>query len=60
MLEDAGLQAGGLDQERLTVHIAAPHPRMQRALDLDRDPGQAEAALLGDRQLVRRAIPAPG
>ena len=52
VLEDAGLEAGGLDQERLTAHIAAPHPRVQRALDVDRDPGQAEAALLGDRQLA--------
>ena len=34
------------------MDIAAPHPRVQRALDVDRDPGQAEAALLGDRQLV--------
>ncbi len=52
VLEHAGLEARGLDQERLTPHIAASHPRMQRALDLDRDSGQAEAALHGDRQLV--------
>ena len=52
VLEDAGLEAGGLDQQRLTADVAASHPRVQRTLDVDRDSGQAEAALLGDRQLV--------
>ena len=60
MLEDAGLEPRGLDQERLTVDVAAADTSVQRALDVDRHPGQAEAAFLGDRQLVARAIPAPG
>ena len=50
VLEHARLQARGLDLDRLALGVAAADPRVQRALDVHRDPRQAEAALLGERR----------
>ena len=47
MLDHPCLEPGGLDQQRLAVDVEAADPRVQRPLDVDGDPGQAEAALLG-------------
>ena len=52
VLEDASLEARGLDRDRLAVDVTAGEASVERALDVHRHPRQAEAALLGYRQLV--------
>ena len=52
VLEDPRLEAGGLDHDRLAVDVEAADAGVQRPLDVHRDPRQAEAALLGDDDLV--------
>ena len=60
VLEDPRLEARGLEQDRLAVGVEAADAGVQRALDVDRDPRQAEAALLGDGPPRRRATRPPG
>ena len=52
VLEDARLKAGGLDPHRLAVGVETAEAGVKGALDVHRDPGQAQAALLGDHDLV--------
>src|SRR6187399_3187709 len=52
MLEHACLQARGLDPNRLAVDVEPAEACVQWPLDVHRDPGQAEATLLGDDGLA--------
>ena len=60
VLEDARLEPRGLDRDRLALDVAAGDAGVQRPLDVHRHPRQAEAALLGQRQLVREPTRSPG
>ena len=42
MLEDAGLEPGGLDRQGLAVDVQPADARVEGTLDLDRDPGKAQ------------------
>ena len=56
VLEDPGLEAGGLEADRVAVGVEPGDRDVQRALDVHRDPRQAEAALLGDHEVVRAPL----
>ncbi len=52
VLEDARLQARGLDQDRLAGDVPGADPRVQGALDVDDHVGEAQAPLLGGHEIV--------
>ena len=56
VLDHAGLQAGGLDLDALADRVPAGDAHVDRAVDVDLDVGEAEAALL-ERSRRRRSCP---
>src|SRR5438132_7202483 len=52
VLEHPRLEARRLEPNRLAIDVETAEAGVQRALDVHRDPRQAEAALLGDDHLV--------
>src|SRR4051812_19572383 len=52
VLEHPRLQPRCLDADRLAVDVEAAEAGVQGTLDVHRDPRQAEAALLGDDDLI--------
>ena len=52
VLEHARLEPEASISDRLAARVEAADPHVQRALDVDRDAGQAEAALLGGGHLL--------
>ena len=60
VLDHARLEPGRLDDERRPVLVLRAHAHVDRALDLDADAGQRQAALLQRLDLVAAATRSRG